>query len=318
MDIFREYFNRCFNLCFQHVVQSRQHPRIVTLVRQVFCRLHSDYIMSAHKRLKRSLLDTCALFGYLRFSKTDRQWLVSRLALQIPFEAIIQEARLNISNKLECKHIISRSDLRNITKSAGLYKTERRDANGRSVNSWVRSFIDKDNNPFILYKRQGEQSFDIPPDDACIADTGLLQSDFLLGYMGTVQCEMLRQFGTGDLSVVCMDSTHRTSVYKFLLTTVMILDNNRQGFPVAFLFSTRETKCVLKFFIRAIRARGGIISMNSFIFDMPPQSQRQCFRQQVMWETVYIVDSIALGMLLKLSGKTCSESKTAILAFTRT
>ena len=213
-------------------------------------------------------------FGYLRFSESDRQWFISRLALQIPFSVIIQEARSNINNQLERKHIVSKRDLIHIAKSIGVYKPKCRDADdGMSIDSWVRSYMSNDSSPFILYKRQGEQSFDIPPDDACIKDnTGLLNEDFLLGYMDSAQCEMLRRFGTGDLSVVCVDSTHGTNIYHFLLTTVMILDNNRQGFPVAFLFSTRETECVLKLFFRAIRSQVGIISVNSFMSDMAPQS----------------------------------------------
>ena len=51
---------------------------------------------------------------------------------------------------------------------------------------------------------------------------GLLSNDFLLGYMNSSQCEMLKKFGTKDLSVVYCDSTHGTNAYNFLLTTVMV------------------------------------------------------------------------------------------------
>ena len=37
------------------------------------------------------------------------------------------------------------------------------------------------------------------------------------------------------MSVICIDSTHGTNSYDFLLTTVMVLDSNRQGFPAVFI-----------------------------------------------------------------------------------
>ena len=254
--------------------------------------------------------------GHLRFSASDRQWIISKLELQIPFAAIIQEARSNINNQLERKHIVSKADLRNIAISAGLYKPECRDKDDvMSIDSWVRSFIIYDSSPFILYKRQGEQFLDIPPDDVCISEnTGLLQTDFLLGYMDAAQCEMLRQFGTGDLSVVCVDTVHGTNVYNFLLTTVMILDSNRQAFPVAFLFSTRETECVLKLFFRAIRARVGTISVNSFMSDMGAQSYNAW--RQVMGDSVHrLYSSWHVAKAIKENIQYISDTETRIRTY---
>ena len=126
-----------------------------------------------------------------------------------------------------------------------------------SVEAFVRSLSGSDDCPIILYKRYGDSNIDIGPDEGHV--DGLEQNEFLLGYMDSSQCEMLKMYGVGDRSVVCCDSTHKTNGYDFLLTTVMILDNNREGFPVAFLFSKRKTECILELFFKAIMQRSGQI-----------------------------------------------------------
>jgi MULE transposase domain len=93
----------------------------------------------------------------------------------------------------------------------------------------------------------------------------------VLGMMDSAQCSLLKMYGNGDMSVVCTDSTHGTNGYEFLLITLMVLDNNRQGFPVAFLVSNRETENVLSLFFHSIKSRSGAVLCNSFMSDMAPQ-----------------------------------------------
>lgn len=89
--------------------------------------------------------------------------------------------------------------------------------------------------------------------------------------MDGVQCTMLKNHGNGDMSVVCLDSTHGTDAYDFHLTTVMVLDSNRQGFPAAFLYSNKLTEETFSVFFRIIRSRCGVITCNCFMSDMAPQ-----------------------------------------------
>ena len=97
------------------------------------------------------------------------------------------------------------------------------------------------------------------------------EEDFLLGWMNEAQCNMLQQYGTGPDSVVCIDSTHGTNSYNFHLTTLMVLDINRQGFPVAFLYSKKLTEPTFGLFFQGIKSRSGIIACNTFMSDMAPQ-----------------------------------------------
>jgi hypothetical protein len=51
----------------------------------------------------------------------------------------------------------------------------------------------------------------------------------------------------------------------------MVLDNNRQGFPAAFLYSNRITEETFKVFFQSLKAKCGQISCNAFMSDMAPQ-----------------------------------------------
>ena len=209
--------------------------------------------------------------GHVRLTEQDRKWIAGMLNLGIPAQTIIRRARMNLNNQLTRRFLVTRSDLRNIATSYNISKPERRHADdATSVEAFVRSFANCDDCPIILYKRQGDSHIDIGPDQVTM--DGILSNDFLLGYMNSSQCEMLKGFGTKDLSVVCCDSTHGTNAYNFLLTTVMVLDSNREGFPVAFLFSNRESESVLALFFKAIKQQSGQIHCQSFMSDMAPQS----------------------------------------------
>ena len=43
-----------------------------------------------------------------------------------------------------------------------------------------------------------------------------------------------------EKKVICIDSTHKTTGYDFLLITVMVVDEYGEGYPVAWCLSNRE------------------------------------------------------------------------------
>ena len=81
---------------------------------------------------------------------------------------------------------------------------------------------------------------------------------------------MLKLSGNGEMGVICTDSTHGTNSYDFHLSTIMVLDSHRQGFPMAFLYSNKQTE-VFKLFFEAVRARANVVKCNAFMSDMAPQ-----------------------------------------------
>src|ERR1043165_5751812 len=90
----------------------------------------------------------------------------------------------------------------------------------------------------------------------------------ILALMDKSQLQMLKQYATGNLSVVCIDSTHGTNAYNFYLTTLMVLDGHREGYPVAFLYSNRQTEETFILFFQAIRAKSDIINCQTFMSDL--------------------------------------------------
>ena len=81
-------------------------------------------------------------------------------------------------------------------------------------------------NPVLMFKQQGVD------DDLKV----LQRDDFLLVIMTKQQLHMYEQFGG---RILCMDSTHSTKSYSFKLITLMVPDEFRKGYPIAFCISNR-------------------------------------------------------------------------------
>ena len=212
--------------------------------------------------------------GHLRLHETERKWLAGKLAQNIPIEIILRDIRLDLDVALERSHIVTKQDLRNIQQAFHLNRPERFHSNdATSVHALVKHYEGESKSPIILYKRQGSDVLDICHEGRQIPSQHhqCLENDFLFGMMDDAQCDMLQRYGSGEMSVICVDSTHGTNGYDFHLTTVMVLDSNRQGFPVAFLYSNRETEQIFKLFFESIKAKSGIIRSNAFMSDMAPQ-----------------------------------------------
>ena len=76
-----------------------------------------------------------------------------------------------------------------------------------------------DSNPVLLYKVQGEN------------DEIMSEEDFVLALQTPFQAHMLQNCGHDK--IICIDSTHGTNAYDFYLTTVLVVDEFGEGYPVA-------------------------------------------------------------------------------------
>lgn len=63
--------------------------------------------------------------------------------------------------------------------------------------------------------------------------------------MNDHQKSMLSKFGN---DVICIDETYGMNSYHFNLTTIMVLDDLREGFPCCFMISNRVDEVVLRIF----------------------------------------------------------------------
>ena len=77
-----------------------------------------------------------------------------------------------------------------------------------------------DRSPVILYKPQGTtQSSE---------SNNLCDRDFVLAIQTSLQADIMKKFGE---KVICVDGTHGTNGYDFMLTTVMVVDEYGEGLP---------------------------------------------------------------------------------------
>ena len=51
----------------------------------------------------------------------------------------------------------------------------------------------------------------------------------------------------------------------------MALDSHWHVFPIAFLYSKRQSEEIFKMFFEAIKVEAGVVSCNAFMSDMAPQ-----------------------------------------------
>ena len=76
------------------------------------------------------------------------------------------------------------------------------------------------------------------------------------------------QFGTDRM--VCLGSTHGTNQYQFNLVTLIVIDD-REGLPVAFMLSNREDELVLREFFSTVKR-----CLTSDTFHCQPRHYRWC------------------------------------------
>ena len=196
--------------------------------------------------------------GMLRLTNSEKQSLAAQLLQGVPKKVILQKVALNFSPTKRLSHSTIK-DLHNISQAYNLQSDSKfHDDDAASVDIWVRKMREETDNPVLFYKPQGVLSPDYPE---------MAEHDFQLALMNGAQQELFAMYGS---NIVMIDSTHGTNPYNIKLTTIMVVDSNFEGFPVAFLFSISETESTFKQFFRAISERLPKIAPKSFMSDDAP------------------------------------------------
>lgn len=125
--------------------------------------------------------------------------------------------------------MINRQDIYNIKTSFNICIQDgiRHKDDGTSVSLWVQEYSGTSGNPVLFFKKQNE----------CFEGYNFEMKDFCLILMYPNQRDMLEKFGS---NIVCIDGTHGLNSYDFELTTLLVIDEFGEGFPVAYLFSNRK------------------------------------------------------------------------------
>ena len=93
----------------------------------------------------------------------------------------------------------------------------------------------------LIFKSQGNGNCDT-----------YLKKDFLLGIQIKFQCDVMKKYCK---DVICMDATHGTNAYDFLLITVLVVDDFGEGIPVAWAIINSEDTAHLVAFLTALKGK---------------------------------------------------------------
>ncbi|XP_056639368.1 uncharacterized protein LOC130446885, partial [Diorhabda sublineata] len=191
---------------------------------------------------------------HLQIPKSDKQMIAPKLILGVPSKGT-QKVRANIGEDLKRNDLLTSTDIRNIERAYNIdlkYGFYHKD-DATSVNIWVKQCAEAEDNPLLFYKQQGQSIENFEP------------SDFCLIIMTGVQRSILKEFGN---QVITIDETHGLNTYDFELTTLLTLDEFRQGYPVAFKFTNCKDTSVYQFFFSKVKDVVGLIKNTVFMSDI--------------------------------------------------
>ncbi|XP_028137903.2 uncharacterized protein LOC114332316 [Diabrotica virgifera virgifera] len=194
---------------------------------------------------------------HMRLSKIKRESVASKLIAGVSVSHILNSTRDNIGCAFKRDHLLTRMDINNVMRSynIGLKNGCRHKQDAVSVELWVQEISGTENNPVKFHKRQNSE---------CTA-YNLENNDICLILMSPVQAELLKKFGQ---NLICVDSTHGLNAYDFEMTTVLVVDEFGNGFPVAFLFSNRKDSYINEVYFTEIRKVTGKIQTLNFMSDI--------------------------------------------------
>lgn len=195
---------------------------------------------------------------FTRLSFQDRKNIAQKLINKVPKKEILRSVRATLSSReLQRLHLTNAADIDNIKASLNLQDDWRKHPSDvLSTEAWLTELKQSNDTSVLVYKAQG-----------CLNEqfSEFQENDFLLIYMTKVQNLVLTKHGK---NTVCVDSTFGLNNYNFQMYTILTLDEAREGFPVAFMFTNRSDELALTRFYTEIQKASGTISTKTFMSDM--------------------------------------------------
>lgn len=93
----------------------------------------------------------------------------------------------------------------------------------------------------------------------------LKSEDFVLMIMNQTQRDKLRKFGN---ETICLDRSFDLNCHHFELVSLLVLNENEEGFPCCFLVSNRSDLEIMTLFFHFIKMNVGPIETKVFMSDM--------------------------------------------------
>ncbi|GFY70927.1 MULE domain-containing protein [Trichonephila inaurata madagascariensis] len=165
----------------------------------------------------------------MKITREEKVDIARKLANKIPVEAILDERRNSMNEKLNRIHLITRQDIKNIKEEYNISSDGILDSNDvLSVNKWDDGLKNREDSPVVVFKDQNIFDENLYPG---------MKADFLLVIMNASQKDMLRFYGN---ETICLDFTHGMNAYWFDLAALLVLNDKREGFPASFILSNQQ------------------------------------------------------------------------------
>lgn len=172
--------------------------------------------------------------GRLSISSEERLFIGQQLASGVPVNALLDKIR-NGATEFTPFTLLQAQDIRNIKKALNLFEG-RMDANDFISTQMM---VDKlrnrgDSNPILHF------------------DTGAVDgSGFMLIFATRLQLELLAELShNGD---ICMDATHDTAGYGYLMASIVLPDAFGRGIATAFCLSSKGSHVEWGKFLRVVK-----------------------------------------------------------------
>ena len=203
--------------CTAHIKVS--HNLMTSAVHVEYCFTHHSHETNlAHLKMPDDLKTTIA----------------AKLQEGVSEKKILDDTRDDGPSQIGREHLVTLQDIQNIRRQYNIEGVQRHQNDHQSVGIWVEEMASAHYNPILLYKVQGVEQTD--------GMDNLGKDDILLCLQTEFQKDMMTKFGS---NIICVDATHGTTMYDFLLITVLVVDEYGEGVPVAWALSNREDQTAL-------------------------------------------------------------------------
>jgi len=186
---------------------------------------------------------------HVTLNQIEKQRIAGMISAGIEFDEILNRVRDNLSpTEITRLHLLNLKDLNNISRNIRLGKARHKD-DAESFRIWVEMCRQEKYKIVRFIKFPGEEG----PNAS--VDGRIGQDDFMMVLMNDMQVYMLQRYGPHRVN--CIDSTRRTIGFNFQLTTLMVIDDYGEGFPVAFCISSKVDQIGMKVFLEHVRTAIG-------------------------------------------------------------
>ena len=192
---------------------------------------------------------------HLPIPQNVNRLIVAKLQDSVPVDDIFDYIRDKYQDKERSReHLIKKQDILNIKRKLNVNCVHKHPNDLLSVCTWVEELKTLSYNPILAFKPQGDS----------LSTNSLASDTFFLALQTQYQCNAFCKYGS---KIVCMDSTHGTNIYDFLLISVLVVDDHGEGVPIAWAISNHETEEVLLEFLYAVKGRVGELHPKVFMSD---------------------------------------------------